>query len=922
MGNMLSLTDPVGNTTSWTYDALGDELTESELVSLGYMPGTTTLESPVTVNATSSFQYDLDGDLTESIDADANANNATGIGHVTTYAYNSTGQETCETWYSTVADAEAGTPNVGTVSYAYDLQGNMLSASNTVSPLTSGEGQGEGSLVAAYTYHYDSVGNVTDVTTELAGVTANGSTIPIQLASTYDYNGNRRSLAANIGGTAHFNTDGTFAGFNGSGINDFLNSYSYDSRGNMTGVTQQTAPGSYGNVVAPKNVVLGYDADSRVTSVNLFASNDAADPVAAASYGYNADSELTELTYSDALSNPLAGYHWDYNAAGLVSDMYSRNDTSGTPGSTCTAWASAAYNYDATGQLTATTYSANFAHAPTSNTSQTYDSNGNRTTSTGLPPGTESPQSAADRLLTDGTYDYTYDPDGNRIAQTTIVDSTVTGYTWDNHNDLTSVKQYACGAAYVLGICMSEVDYGYDAFGGMVSRTDVTAGTSENYVYDGQNLALVLNGSGQVTERELYGPAVDQVLATEAVPPGSAPQAAGTVSWYFTDNQGTVRDVAVYDSTAHTTTVVDHVIFDPFGKATQGAGFSAVPLPEFGFAGMRLDPATALYVTDYRFYDPGTGNWLSQDPLGFNAGDTNLSRYCGNSPTNYTAASGMVDWANDRGPLQPVQSPQKTVAYGQNEPFGPFTLNFIVKDGAFLLGHTTTIYNDLGETASAYVYEVNPTQEELAAIKAALAPRPTVFDKWWATSANQIRCILQYNGFTPAHSDAQVEAIRQKFNEGSMQGTGALLAAAVKDSSGDMLARWTAQGIGKAVGMMGRGFSGPKVPVRSGAGIRIPSAARELVTRAEQRYPKLAGKLQWHHTWPFEFGPPPPIYWRFWPREVQLPAAYHQVITNEIRAGLRALGPNPRQGQLWALLQNVYTKFPINGFPGLGAGQW
>ena len=70
---MLSLTDPDGNTTSWTYDAPGRRTSQSEQVALGYISG----RHAQTITATYSYQYDLDGDLTESIDADANAN-ATG----------------------------------------------------------------------------------------------------------------------------------------------------------------------------------------------------------------------------------------------------------------------------------------------------------------------------------------------------------------------------------------------------------------------------------------------------------------------------------------------------------------------------------------------------------------------------------------------------------------------------------------------------------------------------------------------------------------------------------------------------------------------------------------------------------------------------------------------------------------------------
>jgi len=33
-------------------------------------------------------------------------------------------------------------------------------------------------------------------------------------------------------------------------------------------------------------------------------------------------------------------------------------------------------------------------------------------------------------------------------------------------------------------------------------------------------------------------------------------------------------------------------------------------------------------------FDPSAGRWLTQDPMGFEAGDANLYRYVGNGPTN------------------------------------------------------------------------------------------------------------------------------------------------------------------------------------------------------------------------------------------------------------------------------------------------
>ncbi len=62
----------------------------------------------------------------------------------------------------------------------------------------------------------------------------------------------------------------------------------------------------------------------------------------------------------------------------------------------------------------------------------------------------------------------------------------------------------------------------------------------------------------------------------------------------------------------------------------------------FGFTGRPFDPAIGLQNNLNRWYDPATGNWLSQDPTGFTAGDTNLYRYCGNSPTNAVDPSGLL----------------------------------------------------------------------------------------------------------------------------------------------------------------------------------------------------------------------------------------------------------------------------------------
>ncbi len=417
----------------------------------------------------------------------------------------------------------------------------------------------------------------------------------------------------------------------------------------MTSITQ-----TGGNGVRSKSATFSYDSDGRLSGVTL---QENGDTVAQSTYTYDDASELTDLNYVDGSNAPLAGYHWDYDAAGLVSDEYSLKDTSGTPASYA-GWAEAEYNYDANAQLSTTgstdavTYAGSWNSA-VSNTSVTYDANGNRTSTDGT-----NTASSTNEVLFDGQYCYQYDAAGNRIAQWVDThrhpegspqpgDSDITTYTWDNANQLTEVT-YQASYGGTLG---TDVAYTYDALGRMVSRTDKLANTSEYYVYDGQNLALVLDAAGDVVEREFYAPAAssplpggDQgegVLASEVGPATMGTQSVGTVDWYLPDNQGTVRDVVELSGT--TTSEVDHIVYDGFGNITTQTTPS--DQPRFTYDGMPFDSASGMYDDGVRNYAATDAVFASLDPISFLSGQTNLSEYCGNNPTNYTDPSGLAkDW--------------------------------------------------------------------------------------------------------------------------------------------------------------------------------------------------------------------------------------------------------------------------------------
>jgi len=155
----------------------------------------------------------------------------------------------------------------------------------------------------------------------------------------------------------------------------------------------------------------------------------------------------------------------------------------------------------------------------------------------------------------------------------------------------------------------------------------------------------------KVDHRYMNGPAIDQVFADETGGNG--------VLWYLSDTQNTVRDVAKYASTTAGTqaTVRNHLEYNSFGNVTsaddpttatvndgdrpglEGAGneFS----PQRSYTGREPDPSTGLIYYRARWYDPRIGRFISEDPIGFAAGDTNLSRYVGNSTHNAVDPSGL-----------------------------------------------------------------------------------------------------------------------------------------------------------------------------------------------------------------------------------------------------------------------------------------
>jgi YD repeat-containing protein len=246
------------------------------------------------------------------------------------------------------------------------------------------------------------------------------------------------------------------------GTADFVTDYTYDALHRMRRIEQHGVSG--GNAVAEKRVDLDYDAASQWQSITRYTDLAATKLVATSNYAFDAAGRLTNLDHVQGPTT-LAGFSWTYDVASRVTQFTSVADGTVT------------YNYDNTNQLTRADYDYQ------SDENYTYDANGNRTNTAYSTGGNN-------ELLSDGTYNYQYDVEGNRTRRTNI--------TYDFQN-----RRLA-----------KHID----------DNADGTFDKESFYVYDGErwqrghagdHIALAFDGSGNLTNRYLHGPAVDQILADE-----------------------------------------------------------------------------------------------------------------------------------------------------------------------------------------------------------------------------------------------------------------------------------------------------------------------------------------------------------------------------------------------------------------------
>ena len=379
-----------------------------------------------------------------------------------------------------------------------------------------------------------------------------------------------------------------------TGVQAGVESFTYDALNRTTRITQS------GNGVAEKRVDLSYDAASQMTGLSRASDLAGVQPVVETAYSYDDAGRLVALTH-DRNGEVVANYSLAYDATNRMTQLVTPDGTSD-------------YNYNDRDELTSTD------HSYQENENYSYDDTGNRN-SEGHVVGDHN------RLRSDGTYSYEYDNEGNRTRRVKVATGAVTEYGWDVRNRMTSVVTKDDS-----GNVTKSVEYTYDVYDRRIAKSvdadgdGVETPTEERYLYDGEHIALVFDGEGNQISRYLHGPQVDQVLAEET--------ADGEVRWALSDHQGSVRDVV--DSEGN---LLNHLTYDSYGQVTSETN------PEidfrFGYTGRERDEETGLYYYRARYFDPAVGTFVSEDPLGFGAGDSNIYRYVFNSPSNYIDPDGL-----------------------------------------------------------------------------------------------------------------------------------------------------------------------------------------------------------------------------------------------------------------------------------------
>lgn len=622
---LLNVTDGLGRVTNFTYDTMGNVSTITVLAGtsnavtslFAYEPNFNQVASITDpLGHTNYFGHDISGNLMSITDP---------LGHSNIMTYDNLGRPT------SIRDALGNG-----VQYAYS--GGLLSSiTDPINRIVQLFRDPAGRVISITDplgrktrYSYDS----------LDEVLVNEDPIGNTTSYVFDPNGNLLTLKDSSNHTTTFSYDNMDRLATRKDPLQNQESYQYDLAGNLTQFTDRRGEVSvynydglnrlifagYGMTAGPtyeSTTTNTYDAGNRLTqsvdSVGGTATRgyDLLDrltsettPQGAVGYTYDNAGRRATLTVP---GQTVASYTFDAAnrltqiVQGGATVQYGYDDSNRRTSLTLPNGIVTTYTYDNASQLTGLSYASGTAIL--GNLTYGYDLNGQQASVGGsyarlnLPnPVTTAVYDANNRLTTWGTANLFYDANGNMTSDGTH------GYAWDARNQL---KQIDSGTT---------ASFVYDQFGRRMSKS--IAGITTTFLYDGMNGVQEINGTN--TANSLMGTTDEVFQRTDS---------AGSRS-FLTDALGS--SIALTDSSG---AVQTSYTFDPFGSTTQAGSANT---NAFAYTGRELDASNLnVYFYRTRYYNSQLQRFISEDPLGFGGGDTNLYAYVFNGPTNFLDPTGL-----------------------------------------------------------------------------------------------------------------------------------------------------------------------------------------------------------------------------------------------------------------------------------------
>ena len=684
-GNLLSLTEPDGNTTTNLYDhrnrirqhtnAAGDVTVtiydgDDNVVRITAPNGNITtntydpLDRLITITdlagSVAGYSYDPDDNRIAQADGD---------GYVTNNSYDSLNR------LATSTD-----PLGKTASYAYDLVNNLTSATDrngfttsyTYDPLNRRTVMSD-ALANATRWAYDAVGNLVQLTDANGNQTRyNFDPVNRPLCETYsdgttrcftyDPTGNLLERKdPNTGETVTYTyNDLYFLGSRSYAPSGASDTFTYDLSGRM--LTNQRTNGVFN---WPEN--FHYDGANRLlktqqNSRTIVYTYDI--PHRLRTVAYPGGRIITEtMDYRARIQQiddgssppPIVAYTYD-PADNVLSRDYPRNGTTSaytynannwmltidhqSPVTTPTTFAGFNYAYDHEGNKLYEVKVHDLNHSECYTYDRTYRLIDFQSGAPGSPnvcppmPGTQTAykiDAVGNICRTTDTCQFNNLNEQIKLNATSIAysangnpgNNAALQYVYDEENRLTSETRL-----FDNKVC----EYQYDALARRVQKVPTSPGacTAVSYYYDDARVIEEQN-AGVTQATYVYGNTVDEILTMDR---------GGQPYYYFPNALGSVE--AITDGAANP---VERYTYDAYGIATVTDGsFHPVPPNIWGtphsaignpwlFTGREFDEESGAYYYRARSYDARQGRFLQRDPLGY-ADGSNLYEYVDDEPTS------------------------------------------------------------------------------------------------------------------------------------------------------------------------------------------------------------------------------------------------------------------------------------------------